>query len=76
MPSVVTLAAAQREGRLRADISPVDLFALVLRMTESWLSAPAALRAAAGDESMSAARLDEHRAALLAAVRSVVEPPA
>lgn len=71
-----TVAAAQREGRLRADISPADLFALVLRMTESWLSAPPALRAAAGDEPMSAARLDEHRAALLAAVRSVVEAPA
>jgi AcrR family transcriptional regulator len=70
-----TVAVAQREGRLRADISPADLFALVLRMTESWLSAPPALRAAAGDEPMSAARSDEHRAALLAAVRSVVESP-
>jgi hypothetical protein len=58
-------------------MSPVDLFALVLRMTESWLSAPPALRAAAGaGDPMSAARLDEHRAALLAAVRSVVAPPA
>ena len=73
---LATVAAAQREGRLRADISAVDLFALVLRMTESWLSAPAALRATAGDEPMSAARLNEHRAALLAAVRSVVAPPA
>jgi AcrR family transcriptional regulator len=70
-----TVAAAQREGRLRADLRPADLFALVLRMTESWLSAPPALRAAAGDEPMSAARLHEHRTALLAAVRSVVQPP-
>jgi AcrR family transcriptional regulator len=68
------VAAAQREGRLRTDIPSADLFALVLRMTESWLSAPAALRAAAGDESTSVDRLDEHRAALLAAVRSVVTP--
>ncbi|WP_433555629.1 TetR family transcriptional regulator [Pseudonocardia xinjiangensis] len=68
------VAAAQREGRLRTDIPAADLFALVLRMTESWLSAPAALRAAAGDEPSSADRLDEHRAALLAAVRSVVTP--
>jgi AcrR family transcriptional regulator len=68
------LTAAQAAGRLRADIPAADLFALVLRMTESWLSTPPALRAAAGDESMSADRLTEHRAALLAAVRSVVEP--
>ncbi|MEV6847971.1 TetR family transcriptional regulator [Actinoplanes sp. NPDC051411] len=69
-----SVAEAQRAGRLRADIPAADLFALVLRMTESWLSAPAALRAAAGDTAMSAGRLTEHRAALLAAVRSVVEP--
>ena len=70
------VAAAQRDGRLRADIPAADLFAIVLRMTESWLSAPTGLRAAADDESASAQRLSEHRAALLAAVRSVVEPPA
>ncbi|TDW69623.1 TetR family transcriptional regulator [Kribbella pratensis] len=68
---VELVEAAQREGRLRADIPAVDLFAIVLRMTESWLSAPAGLRAAAGED---ADRLSEHRAALLAAVRSVVEP--
>lgn len=71
-----SVTAAQQAGRLRADIPAADLFALVLRMTESWLSAPPALRAAAGDESMSADRLAEHRTALLAAVRSVVEPTA
>ncbi|HWD83764.1 MAG TPA: TetR family transcriptional regulator [Kribbella sp.] len=69
------VAAAQREGRLRDDIPAADLFAIVLRMTESWLSAPAALRAAVEDEANAAERLSEHRAALLAAVRSVVEPP-
>jgi AcrR family transcriptional regulator len=69
------VAAAQRDGRLRADIPAADLFAIVLRMTESWLSAPVGLRAAVEDEATSADRLSEHRAALLAAVRSVVEPP-
>lgn len=64
------VTTAQREGRLRADIPAADLFAIVLRMTESWLSAPQALRDMAEDEPMS-----QHRAALLAAVRSVVEPP-
>jgi hypothetical protein len=44
-------------------------------MTEGWLSAPAALHAAAGEEPASASRLAEHRAALLAAVRSLLEPP-
>lgn len=70
-----TVTAAQRDGRLRADIPAADLFAIVLRMTESWLSASPALQAAATDEPMSAERLSQHRAALLAAVRSVVEPP-
>lgn len=70
-----SVAAAQTAGRVRTDIPAADLFALVLRMTESWLSAPPALRAAAGDEALSEERLKEHRAALLTAVRSVVEPP-
>jgi AcrR family transcriptional regulator len=68
------IAGAQRAGRLRVDLSAADLFAVVLRMTESWLSAPAGLWAAAADEPMSASRLGEHRDALLAAVRRVVEP--
>src|SRR5690349_16979093 len=42
---VDAVAAAQREGRARADIPAADLFAMVLRITESWLSAPAALKA-------------------------------
>jgi AcrR family transcriptional regulator len=69
------VTTAQREGRLRADIPAADLFAIVLRMTESWLSAPPGLRAVVADEPTSTDRLDEHRAALLAAVRRVVAPP-
>ncbi|WP_127502839.1 TetR family transcriptional regulator [Actinoplanes solisilvae] len=71
-----TVTAAQREGRLRDDIPAADLFAIVLRMTESWLSAPSALRVAAGEEKTSPARLRQHRAALIAAVRSVAQPQA
>ncbi|MEV5965392.1 TetR family transcriptional regulator [Kribbella sp. NPDC051952] len=71
-----SVTGAQRAGRLRADIPAADLFAIVLRMTESWLSAPVGLLAVAGDDPMSADRLTEHRSALLAAVRSVVKPPA
>ena len=65
---------AQRAGRLRTDIPAADLFAFVLRMTESWLSAPVALQAAAGEEALTPDRLEQHRAALQTAVRSLVEP--
>lgn len=71
---VASVAAAQKAGRIRSDIPAIDLFAIVLRMTDSWLGAPAALRAVAGTDPMSPRRLREHRAALLAAVRSVTEP--
>jgi AcrR family transcriptional regulator len=71
---VASVAAAQEAGRIRSDIPAIDLFAIVLRMTDSWLSAPAALRAVAGDDPMAPGRLREHRAALLAAVRSITEP--
>jgi AcrR family transcriptional regulator len=69
---VASVAAAQEAGRIRTDIPAIDLFAIVLRMTDSWLSAPPALKAAARGNPRS--RLREHRAALLAAVRSVTEP--
>ncbi|MEU8001777.1 TetR family transcriptional regulator [Catellatospora sp. NPDC049111] len=71
---VDAVASAQRAGRLRDDIAAVDLFAIVLRMTEGWLSASPGLLATAGDDPMSPGRLAEHRAALLAAVRRVSEP--
>ena len=71
---VAGVVAAQEAGRIRSDIPAVDLFAIVLRVTESWLSAPLALRTAVGEDPLSSRRLIEHRAALLAAVRSVIEP--
>jgi len=71
---VTSVAAAQKAGRIRSDIPAHDLFAIVLRMTESWLSAPSALKAVAGGNPMSPRRLREHRAALLAAVRRLTEP--
>ncbi|MGW1530095.1 TetR/AcrR family transcriptional regulator [Streptomyces sp. NPDC002159] len=66
--------AAQRAGKIRTDISAVDLVAMVLRVTESWLSAPPALKAASGGSPMTDERLTEHRTAMLEAVRSIVEP--
>jgi AcrR family transcriptional regulator len=71
---VASVEAAQKAGRIRSDIPAIDLFAIVMRMTDSWLSAPAALRAVTGEDPMSSGRLREHRAALLAAVRSVTAP--
>jgi hypothetical protein len=55
-------------------MSALDLFAITLRMIASWLSAPPALKAVAGKDPMSAARLRQHRQALVEAVRRVTEP--
>lgn len=65
---------AQAAGQVRADIPAADLFAFVLRITESWLSAPPALHATTGKDPLSPKRLRAHRAALEAAVRSLVTP--
>jgi AcrR family transcriptional regulator len=70
---IASVAEAQAAGRLRSDIPAIDLFAIVLRMTEGWLSASPALKAAAGTAPMSSKRIHEHRAALVAAVRSVIQ---
>jgi AcrR family transcriptional regulator len=71
---VDAVAAAQCAGRVNASVSALDLYAMVLRLTESWLSAPPALQAVAGDDPLAAERLSEHRAALVAAVRRITEP--
>jgi AcrR family transcriptional regulator len=71
---VALVAAAQRDGKVRSDIAAIDLYAIVLRITESWLSAPPALKAAAGKNPMSANRLRQHRTALIEAVRSMTAP--
>jgi AcrR family transcriptional regulator len=71
---VAAVAEAQRAGRLDDGLPAVDLFAIVLRITESWLDAPPALAAAAGDGARSGERLREHRAALLEAVGRITAP--
>ena len=71
---VAAVARAQRDGKLYDGIPAVDLFAIVLRMTESWLGAPPALRAVAGKDPLAATRLKQHRKALVEAVRRVTEP--
>lgn len=54
------IAAAQRAGKVNASIPAVDLFAMVLGLTDSWLSAPPALQTVSGD-APGARRLAEHR---------------
>ena len=71
---VDAVAVAQREGRLDDSLPAVDLFAIVLRITESWLDAPPALAAVAGPRPRSRQRLREHRATLLEAVRRITAP--
>ncbi|GII57969.1 putative TetR family regulatory protein [Planotetraspora thailandica] len=71
---VDAVAAAQRAGKVSDRIPALDLFAMVLRLTESWLSAPPGLHAAAGDDPLAGERLAEHRAALAEAVRRITDP--
>jgi AcrR family transcriptional regulator len=71
---VEAVAAAQRAGRLDDRLPAVDLFAIVLRMTESWLDAPPALAAVPGGAPRSAERLAQHRTALIEAVRRITAP--
>jgi AcrR family transcriptional regulator len=71
---VEAVARAQREGKLYDGMPALDMFAIVLRMTESWLSAPPALMALAGKDPLSSTRLRQHRKALVEAVRRITEP--
>lgn len=68
------ITRAQRDGKLYAGMPALDMFAIVLRMTDSWLSAPPALTALAGKDPLSPARLRQHRRALVEAVRRITEP--
>jgi hypothetical protein len=71
---VAAIAEAQAAGKINDRIPAIDLFAMVLRITESWLSGPPGLRALTGDDPQSPERLEEHRAALIEAVRSFTAP--
>ena len=69
---VDAIADAQRAGKVNASIPAIDILAMVLNLTDSWLSAPAALHAASGDP-LDARRLAEHRKALKKAVRRITK---
>ena len=71
---VAAIEGAQKSGKLNADITAIDLFAMVLRLTESWPSAPPALRSLAGRDPDAKQRISQHRAALIDAVSSFTTP--
>src|ERR1700733_8455761 len=71
---VAAIEGAQKSGKLNADITAIDLFAMVLRLTESWTSAPPALRSLAGQDPDAKQRIHRHRAALIDAVSSFTTP--
>ena len=66
------LAAAQRAGEVSPVIPAVDLYAMVARLTESWLSAAPALLATSRAP-LGSKRLAQHRKALMEAVRRISE---
>ena len=67
------LAAAQRAGKVSTAIPAADLYAMVARLTESWLNAPPALQATSRAP-LGSKRLAQHRKALVGAVRRISEP--
>jgi AcrR family transcriptional regulator len=63
------IATAQRNGRVIADLAPVDVLAMLLAITRSWLTAADALRELAGTEPDGADRIAQHRESLHAVVQ-------
>jgi AcrR family transcriptional regulator len=71
---VDAVSRAQRDGKLYDGMSALDLFTIIRSVIASWLMAPPVLLAVAGKDPMSAARLRQHRQALVEAVRRIAEP--
>ena len=71
---VDAVSRAQRDGKLYDGMSALDLFTIIRSVISSWLMAPPVLLAVAGKDPMSAARLRQHRQALVEAVRRIAEP--
>jgi AcrR family transcriptional regulator len=63
------IAAAQHDGIVVADLAPVDVLAMLLAITRSWLTAADALRTLAGSKPDSAVRIAAHRDGLRAVVQ-------
>jgi AcrR family transcriptional regulator len=63
------------EPGVTGDLPPMDALILILVMASSWFISPAGLLAADGSDPNSPKRLQAHRAALVEAVRRMVQPP-
>lgn len=71
-PKVVELAAAQQAGVVDPDIGSVDLLMLVLGLVASWFTASPSLHALGAGST--AGQIQEHRAALIAAIQRLCGP--
>jgi AcrR family transcriptional regulator len=71
---LAAIRAAQRAGQLYDGMAAIDLLAIMQRMITSWLGATIGIKTAAGSDPMSSRRLNQHRQALVEAVRRVTEP--
>ncbi|MGW4961618.1 TetR/AcrR family transcriptional regulator [Nonomuraea sp. NPDC004186] len=70
---VVAIAAAQQAGKLRADIPPAELMAMVIGVVISWDSAAWSLKALQSEFGFH--DLASRRAAVVSAVAGLVQPP-
>jgi AcrR family transcriptional regulator len=68
---VAMIAAAQESGRIRADIPPAELMAMVIALVISWDIATSSLKALRPEYASAAGR----RAAVVAAVAGLIEVP-
>jgi AcrR family transcriptional regulator len=73
-PKIQALADAQRRGRLRADVAPADVLAIVVALAGAWPTSSPALWALAGEDPWSPERLARHRAAVVGTVRAMLAP--
>ena len=70
---VRTIEAAQKAGRVRDDIPPAELMAMVIAVVISWNSAAWSLRALGPEYACDSS--SSRRAAVVAAVAGLVQPP-
>ncbi|MBM6402985.1 TetR family transcriptional regulator [Phycicoccus sp. CSK15P-2] len=71
---LAAIRSAQAEGKVRDDIAAVDLLAMLLALARGWLTATPALHSAVDSDPHGAARLAEHRAAVVDAVHRALGP--
>ena len=73
-PKFDAIAEAQQTGAVTVSGDPADVLALVLGLVTAWAQASPALRTLAPEAAWGPERVREHRAAMVAAVRALVDP--